>query len=163
MDDLKAKVETVSATSYRVYLDACRSEYLSQESQDRDHSLKAIGIAAFSVAVFGATQSLLANTDPMVRTTMWVALVGVIGFSLLIVTKSGAWRRPFDVEEVGDSLAVHSADEIEEGLAQAYAEAVMANWKVLDSKLRYLRLEAYCAFVQFSMNAISIYFPSGPS
>lgn len=147
--------------SYGLLIQACRDEYLSQETQNREFSLKAIGIVAFSITVFGVVITFV-NPEKIDSVSVFflsfisICLLVSIVFAILVV-KPKHWVRPFDIKHVlertdedGSALAA--------AMAKAYANAIDKNWRILDPKADYLIYLTYCAAAQVILSAVFIFY-----
>ena len=143
-------------------IQACRDEYLSQETQNREFSLKAIGIVAFSTTVFGAVITF-ADKEKM----DWISwffllltfsfLAGTILNAKQVVIPKG-WKRPLKINKVLGKAQKDTGLSIGVGIGKAYANAIETNWTILDPKARFLKDLICCATAQIISSASFIFY-----
>ena len=145
-------------SNYSLLIQACRDEYLSQETQNREFSLKTIGIVAFNVTVFAGVITF-ADPEKMDWVSWSVLLLtfsflgGTIASAIKVVVPKD-WKRPFDIEEVVHKVTKHSEDDMAVDLMEAYAKAINNNWSILDPKAESLNDLTYCATAQVISSAL---------
>ena len=133
------------ASQVDLYCQIGRERLLSQEWQNREFATKAINYLAFGSGMIGVGALVLRLSQPesaMLALWAFIALAvlfapaAVAGIYTLIPFK---WRHGPDL---GYMPQVLDNKRFTEGVADAYAEAIEANWHILDPKARMLTLGA---------------------
>ena len=138
-----------SRESYTLYLQVGLEEYKSQESQNREFSIKTLGITAYCITVASVVQTQIIDdwTVKFIVAAIAVCLFVVL-WNAFQVLRPADWKRPVNLEEVEKSIDKHSPEKTELGLAIAYRKAVRTNWTILDAKAQNLDLLSKSALLE---------------
>ncbi len=150
--------ETAIPTRENLLLSESRSEYLSQESLNRELSVKAGAMSALAIAMFGASATIDAQSGWTAGLLMIVLLsvLATIAMAAFIV-KPSEWRRPHSLPDVKALAEKNDAGNCVIGIADAYIRAVGLNEKILKSKARLLKYMARVSFMSFLFLAFALF------
>ena len=133
------------ASHVDLYCQIGRERLMSQDWQNREFATKAINYLAFGSGMIGIGAIVLRLSQPesamlalwaFIALTVLFAPVAVAGIYTLIPFK---WRHGPDLGSMSKAL---DNEQFTEGVADAYAEAIEANWHILDPKALMLTLGA---------------------
>lgn len=128
----------MSPETAKIYLEACRNEYLSQESQNREFQTKVLGLLTFGMALLAGgfligEPSVSSLFEVAVVCGIGVAFIGLVFYSVMVLLPRD-WQRPFDVRSVKKHANKDHQPWMVEWMADSYTEAVRKNWPILDCK-----------------------------
>ena len=146
----------MSSETADVYLEACRNEYLSQESQNREFQSKFLGFLTFGMALLAVAGGLFIeeqSVDSLSEVVMVCGIVtaffGLATFSAMVL-RPQKWQRPFEVTSVKDH-ANKDQPWMAEWVADSYMEAVTKNWPILDHKAKYINWIVFFAVSELGL------------
>lgn len=143
--------EKPTSTAYGIFFQVCRDESLSQETQNREFSFKALGIFTFGTTLFGLTVHLM---DQNLVSWLVLFLLSAIALAKVYfvwkIISPAKWRRPLSLDEVAESLKNHKSSSEEARMCEGYARAIKANWKILDDKAKALKWVSCLAAVELA-------------
>ena len=145
---------------FLLLIQGCRDEYLSQESLNREFSLKAIGIATFSIAVHSAAISIVFQKVEEIDYCVWVifslisiSLLAALVFALKVAIPK-RWERPFDTKQLKGAAVKLQRNILVDRLGENYSEAIAHNKKVLTSKTKSLKWLIQLTAAQFILYVV---------
>ncbi len=119
-----------------------RTEYRSQEGQNREFSVKAGAMSALGMAMYGWAITVGSESDDIIINTLliFLALLVVAKVCILaIVVRPAKWRRPHDLSDIRNEMYNYEPDGMILGVGEAYKRAVRENWSILEPKAKCLK------------------------
>ena len=159
------------------YYQSCLEEAKSQDAQNTEFSIKALGILTFGATIFGVGTSWIGpNSVQWIAWSFLAAMGGALAFVACYavrVLRPHKWRRAFDVSELRGVAKEYESDKQESNnqndfvreIADSYTMAIRWNWKILDHKADMLQCLIKAAVIElaaFVLFRICLLFPCFP-
>lgn len=139
--------EILWAKNAQIFLDLCKDQHHVFDEHDSKFTVRAMGIATFSVALFGAGASWI---DPQkvgmlewgFLTAIAAIVLTVISIAMASIVKPHLWSQPGDLSEFNKIVYSSSHADFLASVAAAYMKSVSENTPSLDSRGNKLQIIA---------------------